>query len=414
MRRRMGIGTVQGIRQAAAIRGRTATAAVVEGPDTLLLRAVRWMVACSVVVLTLLLLQTATASAAVSYDTEELAFLRLINQHRAAAGRTPLLLSDQLSLTAEQHGLDMGTRDFFSHTTVSSSRYAAGSEFWQRLEFDGYAGAGTSGENLAAGVGPAGEVFALWKDSPGHNENMLDPAVQGSRITFREIGIARVFVPGSTYGWYWVTDFGGLVDATAHDPFTAGASAGPFNDVAGNHPYADAIRELSEAQIVNGYDDGSFRPQNPVWRQHFAKMIVCTLGLPVSEADRALFSDVDDYGPDTFYPDNYIAVAANTGITRGTGAGRFSPTADISRAQVVSMVVRALQSERPGALAVPPSGYVATWHDFSADHEGNARLAEYNGLLAGIPLAALDPWGTMTRGEVAQVLGNLAELLKGR
>ncbi|MHB1343347.1 MAG: CAP and S-layer homology domain-containing protein [Thermoleophilia bacterium] len=410
----VGRAQVREAREAAQLREATARVAVLRVSDTNFARMARWMAVCAFVVVSFLLLQAAPVFAAASYDGEELAFLRLLNEHRAAAGRPALLLSDQLSGTSERHGLDMGTYDFFSHTTAVSTRYATGSEFWQRLEADGYAGAGTSGENLAAGVSTAAEVFELWRDSAGHNENMIDPSVQGSRIAFKEVGIARVFVPGSTYGWYWVTDFGGVLDATAHDPFTAGASEGPFRDVTNTHPYAEAIAELSKAQIVNGYDDGTFRPQNPVWRQHFAKMIVCALGLPVSEADRAAFSDVDDYGPATLYPDNYIAVAESAGITRGTGNGRFSPETDISRAQVMSMVVRALQSLRPGTLVVPPTGYMASWRDFSVDHEGNARLAEYNGLLAGMPLANLDPWGKMTRGEVAQVLANLGDLVGGR
>ncbi len=418
MSRRMEAQAIQNAREAAAQRGPTARVAVIAGNYGNIAGGFahvgRWIAVVLFAVFAVLLLQAAPVSAAVSYDNEELAVLRLINEHRAAAGRPALLLSDQLSATAERHASDMGTNGFFSHTTVASTRYPVGSEFWQRLEFDGYAGAGTSGENLAAGVDTASEVFDLWKNSPGHNENMLDPVVQGSRVTYKEIGIARVFASGSTYGWYWATEFGGVLDATAHDPFITGASAGPFGDVSSIHPYAGAIRELSEAQIVNGYDDGSFRPQNPVWRQHFAKMIVNTLELPVSEVDRAVFSDVDDYGPSTLYPDNYIAVAASTGITRGTGNGHFSPDADISRAQVVSMVVRALQSLQPGELAVPPVGYTATWQDFSTDHETNARLAEYNGLLAGMPLAGLDPWGKMTRGEVAQVLFNLRALLDGR
>ena len=40
-----------------------------------------------------------------------------------------------------------------------------------------------------------------WKNSPGHNQNMLD----GS---WTEIGIGRAYNSGSTYGWYWTTTFG--------------------------------------------------------------------------------------------------------------------------------------------------------------------------------------------------------------
>ena len=194
--------------------------------------------------------------------------------------------------------------------------------------------------------------------------------------------------------------------------FTSSAFA--FTDVSGGHAYATAIDDLSTRGIINGYDDGSFRPGNPVWRQHFAKMIVLTLDIPVSEADVCPFGDVTRGGASTLYPDNFIAVAAARGITNGTGPGTFAPMADISRAQVVTMVVRAVQNILPGTLGTPPSGYQNTWGSgFSPIHGPNARVAEHNGLLTGLPVGSLDPWGKMPRGEVAQVLHNLLGLMEG-
>ncbi len=72
------------------------------------------------------------------------------------------------------------------------------------------------------------------------------------------------------------------------------------------------------------------------------------------------------------------------------------------------MVVRAADDLEPGLLGAPPPSWVgaAGWGD-APTHGANARRAEYNGLLAGLPLATLAPWGEMTRGEVAQVLHNL-------
>src|SRR5680860_1598521 len=73
-----------------------------------------------------------------------------------------------------------------------------------------------------------------------------------------------------------------------------------------------------------------------------------------------------------------------------------------------SMVVRAADSGRLGGLNSPPNGYSSTWGSFSGMHAPNAAVAEYNGLLDGLPLTTLDPWGAMPRGEVAQVLDNLS------
>jgi hypothetical protein len=74
------------------------------------------------------------------------------------------------------------------------------------------------GENLVAGTETAQYAFNLWKDSPGHNANML-----GSHYTV--IGIARAFSPTSDYGWYWATEFGGAGGSTPAPPAPAPTQA---------------------------------------------------------------------------------------------------------------------------------------------------------------------------------------------
>ena len=181
-----------------------------------------------------------------------------------------------------------------------------------------------------------------------------------------------------------------------------------FPDVPATHPYYDAITDLASRGIIDGYGNGDFGPGNAVTRRQFAKMIVLTGGYPVSEGDVCTFTDVEKSGSTSFYPDNYVAVAAAHQITKGTGPELFSPDAHISRYQVISMVVRAVEDLKPGLLDVPPASWEGAggWGD-DADHGANARRAEYNGLLPGLALTGLDPWGDMSRGEVAQVLHNL-------
>ena len=194
-----------------------------------------------------------------------------------------------------------------------------------------------------------------------------------------------------------------------------GAAALTFSDVPADHPYSQAIQTLSDQGIIGGFPDGTFRPDSPVIRQQFAKMIVLTLGLPVSESNVVPFDDVQIDGfPDPFYPDNYIAVAASNGITVGTGPGRFSPGAIILRAQVVTMIVRGAQNVLPpGTLTMPPAGYTGSLPNFSDIHSPNMRVAEFNGLLAGLVGfgPSWDPWKPASRGEVAQMLANLLALV---
>ncbi len=196
--------------------------------------------------------------------------------------------------------------------------------------------------------------------------------------------------------------------------FTTMNVAPTFSDVSPDNPFAPAISDLAARHIINGFDNGTFRPGALVTRQQFAKMIVLTMGYQVSEKNVCPFTDVVQTSPghlvdplDPLYPDHYIAVAALHGVTTGKTATTFAPYQNISRYQVISMVVRAIDDIRPGLLLTPPASFESTWDPAqSSVHGQNARRAEYNGLLAGLTLQNLDPTASMPRGEVAQILWN--------
>ena len=192
------------------------------------------------------------------------------------------------------------------------------------------------------------------------------------------------------------------------------AEAPTFTDVSAADRYSQAIEDLARRDIIAGFDDGTFRPGSPVNRQEFAKMVVLALGLPVTEADVCAFGDVESSVPPKLFPDHYVAVAAARGITKGTGPAVFAPWESITRAQVVTMVVRALAGY-PGALETPSQQFENAWGEgFSDVHGPTALAAEWNHLLWGVPVRseAADPWAPMPRGEVAQVLCNFLHLLE--
>ena len=58
-----------------------------------------------------------SGSAATSYDSEELQFLRLINEYRQENGAGQLILSDTLAVAAEHHSEDMGKYGVVAHNT---------------------------------------------------------------------------------------------------------------------------------------------------------------------------------------------------------------------------------------------------------------------------------------------------------
>jgi uncharacterized protein YkwD len=160
-----------------------------------------------------------TASAQTSYpnktseatclNTQEKQFLTLINNYRVSKGLKALKASKSLNIAAFTHSKDMGTRKYFSHTTMSPLPVGqSGSSFTNRMSDAGYTYSTYKAENIAAGHATAQAVFNAWKASSGHNANMLN-----SRYTVIGIGLATV--SGSPYTNYWTTDFGGYTDAAS-------------------------------------------------------------------------------------------------------------------------------------------------------------------------------------------------------
>jgi hypothetical protein len=185
-----------------------------------------------------------------------------------------------------------------------------------------------------------------------------------------------------------------------------------FADTGPSDRYDTAINTLQYLGLASGYEDGShwdFHPNDPVRRAQFAKMADGMVQLPVTEALTSTFTDLGADDPSSLYPHEYVAAAAGSGITMGLSATEFGPYRDISRAQAVTMVVRAVQNlGEPGALATPPAGYASQIGDFDPTHAPAMRLAEFNNLLGGLAGygPGWDPWAAATRGEIAQIIVN--------
>lgn len=135
------------------------------------------------------------SSGSYSPDSEERAFLDLINDYRRSKGEGALTLNNNLGAAANFHSRDMAKKNYFKHTLKN------GDSAEQNIRRFGYTNYVAVGENIAAGYETANDVMKAWKSSPGHDRNM-----RSSRFT--EIGIGRAHSKGSKYGWYWTTTFG--------------------------------------------------------------------------------------------------------------------------------------------------------------------------------------------------------------
>jgi len=171
-------------------------------------------------------------------DSEEQAFLTLINNYRAQNGRSALTTSTNLSRAAAWHATDMAAKSYFSHT--DSLGRSVGTRVAQ---CDGLP---QNGENIAAGTvkDTAAEAFEMWRNSSGHNANMLN----GS---YRQIGIARVYNANSPYKWYWVTDFSTSTDGTSGGGTSSGGSTGGSTGGGTTTPPPTSTPVVTKASMIS-------------------------------------------------------------------------------------------------------------------------------------------------------------------
>ena len=113
------------------------------------------------------------------------------------------------------------------------------------------------------------------------------------------------------------------------------ATANSYSDVSAGQWYNNAVSTMTSAGIVNGYPDGTFRPNAPITRAEMVKII-------------ALFAKLDktaDRFPDTagHWAEAYIRLAAGNGWIEGYPDGSFRPDRSITRAETVTMIDRVLE-----------------------------------------------------------------------
>jgi len=116
------------------------------------------------------------------------------------------------------------------------------------------------------------------------------------------------------------------------------ANAAGFKDVAASYWAFDEITALAAKKVVNGYADGTFKPEGKVTREEFAKMIVVAKGLALVKPAKATFTDVAS----SRWSYGYVQAAAKAGYIQGIGGGKFAPASQIKRQDMAVLLVRVL------------------------------------------------------------------------
>lgn len=119
----------------------------------------------------------------------------------------------------------------------------------------------------------------------------------------------------------------------SNDASAVVASGDKFNDVSADRWSANAIEFMASKKVVNGYEDGSFKPENNLTRGEFAAMIARFANLTDTAASRT-FSDVDS----SYWGFKNIMALNKAGYINGYEDGTFRPEANVTRAEVMTVI----------------------------------------------------------------------------
>ncbi len=235
--------------------------------------------------------------------------------------------------------------------------------------------------DLASGETPAvyyyDQVAAKWVSLGG--------AVSGSAITVKVNHFTKFAVLAAVKQKEETT--------VAEDDIPGQETTVTLNDIAG-HWAADNINKLVALGAINGYSDGSFKPDNNITRAEFATVLVKAFKL-TPQSGKAFADTAGHWARD------YIATAVYYGIADGYDTDTFGPDDLITREQMALMVVKA---------AKLPVGTDETTFADSADISWWARsvvaTAVENNVIKGYPDNTFNPLGSATRAEAVSVIVN--------
>lgn len=175
-------------------------------------------------------------------NPREISLINLINKYRQDNNLEPLQVSIKLTKAAQEHAKNMASKNYLSHID-SYNR-----DPFMRMTSHGYDSNALRGENVAGGNPSAEATLKSWEDACdpnaagtctyAHRQNLLNPE-------FKMIGVGEAYNPNSTFGYYWVADFGDSNDSTINNenlqllptstsPFEIGPTAIPTTNTSGN------------------------------------------------------------------------------------------------------------------------------------------------------------------------------------
>jgi hypothetical protein len=178
---------------------------------------------------------------------------------------------------------------------------------------------------------------------------------------------------------------------------------GRFNDM-GNHWSDVTVGKLVDLGVIDGYEDGTFKPNDKVTRAEFSKMVFTSANLEKIEGNS--FTDTSSH-----WAKDYINTLVEIGGIDKTEYGdNYNPNKNITRLEMAKMVVRTWGLEDD---AKAKAGVETSFNDdidIEDEDKGYIIIASENEIINGYPDNTFKPDGEATRAEASTIIVNTLEV----
>lgn len=193
----------------------------------------------------------------------------------------------------------------------------------------------------------------------------------------------------------------GVIGQTLSIGTAHAVSSSSFADVPVSHAHFSAIQELQKRGVIQGYADGTFKPDQPVNRAEALKIILLGSGVKLSAIQGAtIFLDVK---AEDWYA-KYVAYAVQAGIVQGYSDNTFKPGQTVNLVENLKILLLAKK------IAIPS---VAVTQNLYADafakewYAGYVEYAKTKNLIDADASNKIYPGQGITRGKLAEIMYRL-------
>jgi len=179
-----------------------------------------------------------------------------------------------------------------------------------------------------------------------------------------------------------------------------------FSDMPVNHWAYKTVKLMQEKQIISGFDDGTFRPDELVTREQFATILSKTLDINKNN-EVIYYKDVSEDRWSKQYIDAVGIYMYDASIT---GNYHFSPENPAIREEMAVAVVKAkgLQNQVADYTVLDK---FKDKDEIAENYKHYVAIAVENGIMSGNANGTFNPKGNLTRAEIAALMSNVSELV---